>query len=323
MEKTDIQYIPINLILFLKEKNHNYDIFIKINDRYIKYAHKEMTEVADLKKLVMQGMEHIYLTEQGYAQYIDSKLALIQSVNQPKDNNITELIDDLADNADLMKDLFKSSGCESSKIELANMVSMDVLKIIESQKDFKDLFTSFKSKSKHDFFRKTFICVISAYMFKLQDTIDQKMIQSYCCGVLLSDIYLSESDISKSYTTYENIYMNKEILLHSEKVINKLPGDPILGSTIFSTIVRSHHEKPDGTGYPNRLMYTRFDLFLATYFIAELYYTLMHANNFMLDNHDAILILINKECNKYRTPFFKKAISNFNKAFNYEGVVDE
>ena len=26
MEKTDIQYIPINLILFLKEKNHNYDI---------------------------------------------------------------------------------------------------------------------------------------------------------------------------------------------------------------------------------------------------------------------------------------------------------
>lgn len=324
MSNDSKNFIPINLILFLKEKNYNYDIFIKINEQYIKIAHKELVEHADLKKYLLKGISQIFLTEDGYQEYIENKLAIIKNLHAPKtEQSLVEIMDQLADNTDLMNELFKSTGCDETKLELAHSISQEVLDIIDKKKDFKDLFNVFKTKSKHDFVRKTFICVISAYMLRIQETIDQKMLQSYCCAVLLSDIFLSESEIKQSYTTYENIFLNKKILYHGENLLDKMPSDSLLGSSIFTNIIKFHHELPDGSGYPNRMKYTRFDLWLCTYFIADLYFSLMKKNEFRLDNKKDVIVAVNEECKKYRTQHFRKALSNFNKAFNPEETQDE
>ena len=131
----------------------------------------------------------------------------------------------------------------------------------------------------------------------------------------MTDILLEPEEVPKTYVDY-SVNMPKEILNHPINVLNKVPKETYFETSTIINLIKNHHEKPDGLGYPSRLSYTRFDIFLCTYYIAEQLVLNMIKKDLKLNEIAAVYSEIHLAHKKYSTPNFNRAFENFDKLIN-------
>ena len=157
----------------------------------------------------------------------------------------------------------------------------------------------------------------SIYSLKYFDQINDEQLEKFNVAILLTDILIAPEDIKATYTIYDTD-MSLEILKHPETALATIPKDPYFESSTIINLIKSHHEKPDGSGYPHRLSCTRFDIFLCTHFIAEQLVFKLMEKKINLNELPSIYKQIYDENRKFSTPNFNRVFDNFDKFFKGE-----
>ena len=128
----------------------------------------------------------------------------------------------------------------------------------------------------------------------------------------MTDILLKPEEIPKTYVQFDPD-MPKEILNHPANILEILPREPYFQSTTIINLIKNHHERPDGTGYPNRISYTRFDIFHCAYYIAEQIVKKLIERDLKLNELKEVYKEVYKENKKYSTPNFERCFKNYDK----------
>jgi hypothetical protein len=307
----DKKFYRIRLAFALKKGYYNFNYFISLNNRMIQYTKEEFNNEDELLRLHKQGIDSIFLKEEEFKRYLNLNL---ENKKKEKKNNLKDSLEDFIENKEYIKDFFVACGVEETKINLLYKNNDNVSKLIKNEKFLLKLYKEYNSEIDDIIkIKKEFLILTTTYILSKYNIITSDQILKVTTALTLEDILLNKDEIKNSRNNPKKL--PEKILNHPVKILDHLPKHRDFQSDIIYNLLKYHHEKPDGSGYPFKIKFHRFDVFLATRYIAERYVDLLIESNFKTNKLPEIVEKINNEILQYKTTNFKKALELFNLAF--------
>jgi len=303
------KYFKIRVGYFLRFNQTLCDVYIKISDdKFVKLLNKNnYYSLKDIKKYIEKKVNYLFIHEDDYRKY-QVKFGDNSFLHLDKRKITTESKEDYYKSADLIiKDLILSLGISEEAIRQASQTIKSTLDIFNNYEKFHDFIENNLSKSSYQY--------------------DQCLILSHICHAISDNVFGTSNQVSSSLcaasffhdiATIEpvnNLTDNSKSLLNLEIVDNELihsKDHPNLGadillsvsefSTLASKVIRNHHEKPDGSGYPRGLTSETIDLASCVFIIASEYIEKLFEVEFDLNKNDKIIIDLQK---RFKTGNFK------------------
>jgi hypothetical protein len=303
--------VPVKLEFLIKDAFFNSDIFLKIGKDYIKYVNKNEDNRSQILSLRNRNCQEVYLNNEGLSEYIELKKSLLAN-ELNKETTVGECLNQFHNNYDLLRDFFIGICEDKVKVEYVQELGKQSIRMLEKDKALIDLFNDFKKEQPDQLIFKEMVAFLSLFSLKYFDKIPLDQLEKFNVSILLTDLLLNPRDVAATYTKFDP-GMPSVISNHPQEILNYLPKEPYFASSTIINILKNHHELPDGSGYPNRLSYTRFDVFLCTYYIAEQIVLRLIAKDLKLSEISSVYEEIYRENKKFSTPNFKRVFSNFEK----------
>lgn len=305
-------YKEVNISFLLRDESSYYDIFIMVKGKLLQYTNKKYDNKESLISLQSKGFETVYLTEEGYDLYIKNRSdEHISILNQKQDEKI-QVINEFIKDHGLLKELFKDVGLQSEKIKLIDSLNQKNIQLMKTTSCISDLYESFKLSHKNSIVKKEmeiFVCI--SILEKMKD-IKPEYLEKVSAALLICDLLLTEEEYWDSY----NLPVKKltpKILNHSLDVVTYLPSEYFPPWAI--SLIKSHHEKIDGTGYPHKFDITNLNVFTTSYLLAEEFVTQLLENQAKLNSIDQIVLNVNKKYRPYFTTYMERSLHSFNQCF--------
>jgi len=255
------EYVPVKLSLVKLMKETNVPIYLKISDKkYIKVLNKgSVSENFLSEKTVANDIRTLYIKKTDVHKYIDDYHLLIQNTLDRPELKKNIAIEQVLTTTELLTSVVETLHI-SEKIE--SLVSENIHSVTELAKDRMEL------------------CQIIEAMEKSDSNITAKQI--VLLSMIATDIASSlhwVSDITSVKLTYAAILFdcyanehNSQYLLdpkdHIQKAVKLAENWKSCPSDV-STIILQHHERPNGSGFPNNLDYHRIAPLSAVFIVAH------------------------------------------------------
>jgi hypothetical protein len=303
------RYFPVKLDFLLNDKYTNCDIFLKIGQDYIHYLRQGECSAEALNKLQSKNCKTVFLNSTSVQNYMEFKKNLLK-YELEKETSSDKCLNQFIDNYSLLKEFYTGVCGDELKASYIQELGKQSLQVIKKHKALDFLFDKFKQDNPSQVIFKELVAFFSIYSLKYFDQISEDQLEKFNVAILLTDILLEPAEISPTYVAF-NPDMSKKILKHPEQAVASVPNDPYFESTTIINLIKNHHETPDGTGYPNRLSFTRFDIFLSTYYIAEQIVLELIQKDLKLNEISSIYNKIYLKHKKFASPNFNKTFNNF------------
>ena len=303
------EYYPVPLLHLLKHENlfSGIEIHVKIAEKYVRLNFAEEPYKDILEKLHKKSVDQVYISEEDLA-FILSKFSGALESGAVDLNTFNEEI--RANTADVLfsmsRDFIKDHGVSSELVGAMSQATLSVQTMIEKSDGLAAFLRKFEEECSEEFLKinvTTFLtsAVIKHFPWKSQQIIEKTMLAAMFC-----DITLSYSDLAK-VSSFETVggELSLELKRHPLNAIHFLAHklDVIPMETL--TIIEQHHEKPDGTGFPNGIDISRFNQLSAIFIICQRFTDELFANEFDTRKHTESLDLIRDH---YHGAVFAKAI---------------
>lgn len=306
-----VKAVKIDLLIQQPEKS--YPLYIKIGGKLIKYIDGSTGE--DLQALKLRGVTEVFLTLEDFEKFKLSQCE-IQNFELNREHNLSkEVVRSYVKEQEELKCLFMDVGFEKEKIEKINSLNKKTLNIIEKTDSLKELFQAFQDTNETSIIKKQMEIYLSIEMVRVifQETelvnLDN-YISQMTRALLVSDLLLTEEEYWESYSKSPR-NLSPKILNHGTDIIKQLPSQDFL-TTPFVTLIRDHHETPDGQGYPSRRNCTSLNQFTSIYLIAEAFISRFIKGKMKINIIQDLMDEVNQEYKKYLNPNMEKALKSFN-----------
>ena len=97
----------INVNFLLRDDAAYYDIYVQLGSKVIKYLDKHFNNKDALIKLKSKNIENIYLTRDGYLDYLNKRKNEQLYILTEKDRDQEDLLKSLVSNPKLIREIFK------------------------------------------------------------------------------------------------------------------------------------------------------------------------------------------------------------------------
>ena len=243
--------------------------FIKVSDKYIKLNYADDSYEDILSSLLSKGGTHVYITSDDLSDLISSYQ---EKMLEPDASFDEQVFRDLyiRENETIMvlaQAFIRNSGLSQEVKGMVEESNREVQSILTKSPSLKSLLDRFKKNCSEDFFKITltnYICstMLSHFPWKTSLILDKLMLASTLC-----DLCLDATDMA-DLESYEkgNGPLTDNVKNHPINLIDMIKADTSLISLETVTIIKQHHEKPDGTGFPFGLDHSRINQ-LSTIFI--------------------------------------------------------
>lgn len=302
-------------INFLIKDNMKLDLYLKIGEKFVKYSHSEDTH-ANLVSLKEKGLDDIYVLKNDYISYIDKKTQLIfdSRKNNDQKNNLKNIIE----HQNLLNEVFQQIGFDSQKVNIAKKVLDETFTYLKETKNFNELFKKSINCCDSIQVKRQMVIFTGISLIRELDFSTQSLEKQYSLGVLICDGLLNDNEYWESFSDKTDS-LSKKILNHSVDIIEKLPNDNKLFSPEIINFIKNHHEKPDGTGYPNKLNHQKSNLLLAIYQMSEYYIQNMVLHSFKSNMKEKIFQQTVDYFSKFQAvKSYNLALNSFKKIHNKE-----
>jgi response regulator RpfG family c-di-GMP phosphodiesterase len=271
-------YIPVAISLLKKMRSINSPVYIRLNaTKYVKIFFESATlSEEDLDKYLQKGIQHLYVESLDATEFLSDYQKTVFSEAAWKDFEEDYVDEGYKINAELLRNLGAQVDISKEAVDVTRKHVQIGLQILAQDTGLAKLIQRFK-KVEHLAFADHCTLII------------------YICGFILNRMKRSEAksemqiltlaafihDVSLDDTKYDK----KLKLLHSAKLRNLEkeesdifghPEDASRFSKNFDfchpeveTVCRQHHERPDGSGFPNRTKASYIHPLSAIFAVAE------------------------------------------------------
>jgi len=311
-ERVEYCKIPFK-ITKLYGNSFPFEIFIKLADnKVIKISH-ENDDIADLlEKYERKGVKQIFVNKSKFQQFIREVKGTVQNKLFAPTTCTNEKVDVLSDAYKVVGEAFSQLGASKETIEMAKDISQASVKILGSSPNIFIFFERFKHKCGEQLVNVMLTNYIMSSMLDTFDWVSDSLKGKASLATLLCDITLDEQDFKDLKENIKSPHkLSKKVFRHPEETVKMLmeQGNSISKETL--QIIRAHHERPNGTGFPNKLSYKNMVLISAIYVVANNFAELMIENKFDIEKRNDILIELGVS---YRQGTYRQSLDALYKA---------
>ena len=299
------KYYSIPVSFLLRDQEVFYEIYISINGRYIQYTKRENNSHEELQSLKMRGVDKVFVKKEDYKKYIDGKV----KERNPSKNKKEEIstIDQIAEDQELLRDLFSSSGFDDQKVAIAKKLQEQNVQLIKKDKTFSKVFEKCASqKRNHSSLRKLIVSSIVLNMVDLTNMVTEATKEKFVLAILLDGLSLNEKDYWLSFNA--KTILEEHILAHPNNTIKHLPNHSLFSSPDIINFIKYYRERPDGSGYPLGIKKDRMSLFLAIIHTAEDYVSLLLKYNLKTNKFEPAFKELEELYIKFKSSHHEKAL---------------
>jgi hypothetical protein len=304
----------INVNFLLRDDAVYYDIYVQLGSKVIKYLDKNFNNKDALIKLKSKNIENVYLTRDGYLDYLNKRKNEQLYILTEKDRDQDDLLKSLVSNQELIREIFKDFGLNSEQFTVVQKLNKKNVLYLKNTKSLEDLFNLFSKIPETSILKKqmeTFFCVQMIDLFP--EFKNGNYAEKVSLAIMLSDVFLTEEEYWESFQKPKQL-LSEKIINHPTLLAQRL-GEGSLPTNIIC-MINQHHEKPDGTGYPLGIDCSTINIFAAFYIIAEDFVTQLLRVKMKSNETQNCIDYMNLKYNKYLNTSFEKALNAFNKIIN-------
>lgn len=320
----------ISIELLLRDVESEYRFYVLISDKYILYNNKEDNSTqSNLLKLKSKSVEFVYLDLESYTSYMQERISernkRLEILSNNKPDSIV-VLQNLKENEEMLKDVLQDVGVDVVKVALINQISKSNQMIIDRTPSLTKLIKEMNSMDDKIFLKKQLISYISSEMIMSIPELGKSSLEKFNLALFLFDLNLSKENFWKCNNKKSEV--PPEIYNHGEELLKFLPtNNEKFIAPDFINFIKSHHERPDGSGYPHGFDYNKFRIFNAIYVVTEDFVSELITHDFKSNKIIDIILTITLKYSVYKnkSPIFKKVLDSFTKFCdkNRHGMIDE
>ena len=303
------------------------DIYIKIGDRkYVKVCHKHESHQIILKKYVQRGIKSFYLTESCYRSFVTTvrdrlSLSAIGQVPQDMDEGVYR-VKTLSAAHSILRTVFNDEYLDKDGKDLAKELTkatVDVIKMGKFLKKFKE----FRQNCGPEYLHAVLTGFIACNMVMQFPWGNEGIKEKIVMASLLCDIFLNPDDFATIYRIGGNIsVLPPHIFNHPVRTAELLEKESRFVSPETLTIIKQHHERPNGKGYPLGENYNNVTVLTAIYIISNYFVEQLFARDCSQGiEREEMDLLIAQVSEKFHSGNFKKASDALVLMFNEQEIL--
>lgn len=292
------------------------DLYIRLsNNKFVKVFNKGDTfESSDLEKYtIKKGIDYLYIRKADCQEFAQKYKEELKKLLSAKDISLDEAgqLGELV--FDTVRELHKQLGFTKEVQDLAKTQVRLTLRALGRDPDLQEIMDKIK-KSKgvylaaHSILCAHLSCALAAHLEWGSETTFHKLTMAS----FFHDIVIDNSEVAmidsideleqvKFKFTPEEIKTFREHPILAADMVTKMTDIP----PDVDTIIRQHHERPNGTGFPRGLTYSYISPLSSVFIIAHdlTRHALIEKENFKVP------VFIDKVRDKYKSSQFKKILS--------------
>lgn len=314
MSDLDLIYSPIKIdALILYGAKFSLDIFLKLSEnKYVKVC--DSTDLSShklsiLKKYKLKLIENAYLKRNDYIKFIQSIRQLLQdNLKNSKNENLNEQMKYLSTAHDVIRTVFKDGYINEDSKKIALLLTTETVKNIKRFNIF-EKYEEFKNNCSNEYLIATLTSYLACAIIDKFSWSKDKIKEKVVLGAMLCDVLLSAEDFKIIYEFRNDLKaLPKHILNHPLVTAQKIEEDSKFVSQESLNIIREHHERPNGKGYPHGVNYSNVTVLtaiyiIATYFVEQLFFEDLSVNT----DIKVLNRLAQQVLEKFHSGNFKKA----------------
>jgi len=315
MVKANVSYCKIPVKLLIKySKAFPFDIFIRLSiDKIIKIT-KENDEITDiLIKYEAKGIKEVYVNKNDFTFFVktlkEGFTTKFFSSDKPK--SVDETLELLEHGHSIVSEGFSKLGVDELVVEMAKEVTRQSMNLMKKVPNILEFYTQYKEKCAPAFMRGMLVGYTTSAMIEHFTWQSSVVKQKAVLAAQLCDISLNLEEYQELLMWEKGEVTTREIspavfnhpLIVAEMLTTESAGLNLIAPEVIN-IIKQHHERPDGSGFPKGFTHTKITLLAAINIVAASFIELMIINNFNINKKDRILNQIQVKYNKGN---FKKA----------------
>jgi len=320
---TEEEYRKVRLIYFLRCNKVLCDVYIKIGDeKYIKVLKKDDIYTRDdLQKYRDKKVKFLYVQAEDYEEF-GAGLSKTPFLIEDRNLDPKYVEDAVINTLDIVHEMVSESGVTDEVINLVDYSVFQIESTLEDDKILSRLLSSFRNRKDylidHSYMIAYFSNSICAHMEWDSEEIRKKL--SY--AALLQDLCLADPDLAMAVNlqTADMVnYTDEQISIyksHPTQICELVKQNSKIPMNV-DEILLSHHEKPEGNGFPRALSSHRITQLSAVFNVAHSFVDELYREEFDFDKIPTILSRMKKRFSSgaYQKPFegllsvFKKTIT--------------
>lgn len=305
-------YTKIRLYHFLQFNEAKTDIYLNINsEKYIKIVSKgDFYTKEIIEKYQKREIEYLYILKSDISDFFSEILSNINDFNISEDTSDNLKREVFVALVDVVYEDFKSLGQTNLVISKTKETIVNVLQSIEKVGNLWDFFKNSNSSrdylSEHSFSIAILISAISEHLeWRSENTTSQLVMAAFLHDIALKNknlSYISTDDFERINSL--DVEDQNDLLGHSSL------GERILGHIhelpdVVRTIIKEHHELPDGKGFPKKLDSFTISPMSCVFIVAEDFYHLLKNGSFSETSKKSAVEIISQ---KYTEGNFKAPV---------------
>ncbi len=305
--------IPIQLLVKYN-KSFPFDIFIRLSiDKIIKIS-KENDEVTDLlAKYQSKGISEVYVNKAEFSIFLkqlkENFTTKFFGAGKPK--TVDEALELVEQGHSVVKEGFAKLGVEENVVAMAKEITKQSMELMKKVPNILEFYTQYREKCAPAFMRGMLVGYTSSAMIEHFSWQSNVVKQKAVMAAQLCDLSLSLDEYQELLMwergEIETKKLEANIFNHPTVVADMLAvesgGANLIAPEVIN-IIKQHHERPDGTGFPKGFTHAKITLLAAINIVSASFIELMIEHNFSLEKKDRILNMIQMKYNKGN---FKKA----------------
>ncbi|MBF0297974.1 MAG: HD domain-containing protein [Oligoflexia bacterium] len=314
------EYCKVGIQYFLRSNVCSCDVFIRLGDnKLIKIINKkELYDGITISKYIKKDIGYLYIPiaeAEFFAEDYEKNLNFFL-----KDNTL-----DIEKKIDLQAEAFlysqeraRSIGIDEKVVEQVNACTSSVVEVVSKNKNLFSLIQSMLKKGNYQSEHSLLIAYICGNMALNMSWTSESTIQKMGLAAILHDVLLTQDELAKISNINSNDfkkldYKNRKIVLdHPFKIAHIVDQEKNMLSDV-NEIILTHHELPDGSGFPRGLSSLKISQLSCIFIIAEDFVNNIYFNKF---NTELIKKIAVEFKEKYSKGNFRRPLEGFLKSFS-------
>lgn len=254
---------PIDLYMYMRGEN-----------KYIKLTNNDEQVSIVVQKFKDKGLKEVFMLTSEFEEFVKSVRNQLQEKIQKekKNGNLEGQINVVANAREVFKKVIEQGDISKEHMELFNELALEVEEVIENTDVF-DMYEKFKFSCTEEFIHGLMCGYIATAMAETFEWCSNAIVKNIVNASMLCDITLTEEDFQQMKSSMNTEKFSKKVIYHpiDVSVLLEKSSDQAIGPETLE-IIRQHHERPNGKGYPSKINYQKISRLSAIYIVAN-YFT--------------------------------------------------
>lgn len=317
-KKQKAEYCKMGVDMFSTSKKTKYDLFLKISEKkFVKIFHKdEIVSSADVTKYVKKGIKYFWLKSGDFQEVTSSLVKRLNNFMKLKEVDIPDLTQFSMMSFDSAIQLVSNLGIDSEVVETTTQALEMTTQLIQKNPKLKDLLDKTFSQKNYMSEHSLMLSFVACAIAKELDMHSLDTTKKLCYAAFFHDLTLEDERLANITTLKgdeEEIYGEekfKEYINHpssAAELVDSVAGLP----PDVGRIIAQHHERPDGSGFPQGLDEKRIFPLAADFIVAEEFVNAVYEIGLEEASIEEIILGLEE---RYDKAYFRKAVEALKKA---------